>query len=358
MSSKRTRLTVFGASLALVGLVSACVADSELPGRASDDTDSESATTLVSGSIEEVCAAGAEEGSFVDASTGTPESNAALEAAFHKQYPDIAIERETLRPADITQRMLQEKGRTPSYDLIVTTPENVPPLAEAELLDTTIDWKALGVRESLISADNLVRFTRAPIGIIYNTDEVTEADLPNTWEELLTSSEWEGKVAVDPRGAPFNYFVLEWSEDEVLDYVNRLKETLAPEVIQGATAGAQTVIEPGNLVSTNGAAATFNEQASFGAPLGIKYLDVIPVSDYFQAIPLGAEHPNAAACWANWITSEAGAAVQAEVAYVPNDDVPSGAAPDAKLIVIENAEDAEAVADISAEITNIWSGES
>ena len=89
----------------------------------------------------------------------------------------------------------------------------------------------------------------------------------------------------------------------------------------------------------------------------IKYLDVVPAVDYYTAVPTGAPHPDAGACWTAWLNSDAGRKAKEQYAFKGNDDLPP-AAGNAELAVIENLKDAAQVADTVAEISAIWAGRS
>ena len=137
----------------------------------------------------------------------------------------------------------------------------------------------MGVKPNYISNTNAVRTERIAIGVVYNTDQVQESDLPDTWDGLV-NPKWAGKVVVDPRGDQLQLLAIAWGKDKTVDFVKRLKQTDKPQVVQGATAGLLTVASGENKITTNGPAAETAEQQSKGAPVAIRYLDVVPAVDY------------------------------------------------------------------------------
>jgi iron(III) transport system substrate-binding protein len=214
----------------------------------------------------------------------------------------------------------------------------------------------MGVGPSYIGDGNTVRTERIAIGLAYNTDQVKDADLPNTWDELV-NSKWQGKVVVDPRGDPLQLLAVAWGQDRTVDFVTKLSQTDTPQIVQGATAGLLTVASGENKITTNGRSAETAEQQSKGAPVKIKYLDVVPAVDYYTAVPTGAPHPNAGACWAAWLNSDAGRKAKAQYAFKGNVDLPQEAG-GGQLAAIEKPEDSTLVATTAEKISAVWAGRS
>jgi iron(III) transport system substrate-binding protein len=199
-----------------------------------------------------------------------------------------------------------------------------------------------------------VRVQRVAIGLGYNTDSTKAEDLPNTWEELI-DAKWAGQVIVDPRGRPFDSLGLEWGKEKTIDYVNRLKATDQPLVIEGGTAGLVAVAGGEAAITTGGRSAETLEQQAEGAPIDIKYLDVIPTLDNYHVPLVGSAHPNAAACFIGWMASE-GQDLFNQVEFKSNDAIPPQAPAGAKVLTIESPEQADQVKELSTEIGRIWTG--
>ena len=108
-------------------------------------------------------------------------------------------------------------------------------------------------------------------------------------------------------------------------------------------------------ITTGGRSAETLEQQAEGAPLEIKYLDVITTLDTYNFVPKGAAHPNAAQCMVSWLATE-GQAIHDESEFKSNITVPEGAPADAEYSDVKSTEDAEAVADIGEEIGAIFGG--
>jgi iron(III) transport system substrate-binding protein len=312
----------------------------------------------VTGSMAEVCKAAAKEGALVSWNSEDPEAFKKIFGDFSKTYPGIKLTSVEVRPDDVVQKLVTESaaGHPSDVDAISIMIDKSGPLFDDHLIDTGIDFTKMGVTPSYISDTNAVRTERIAIGVVYNTDQVRESDLPNTWDELV-NPKWAGKVVVDPRGDQLQLLAIAWGKDKTVDFVKRLRQTDKPQIIQGATAGLLTVASGENKITTNAPAAETAEQQSKGAPVAIKYLDVVPAVDYYTAVPVAAPHPNAGACWTAWLNSDAGRKAKEQNAFKTNDDLPPKAG-NARVAVIGNSQQAALVAEAVTEISAIWAGRS
>lgn len=348
------RLTTTRAGFTLALLVAMPLTACGTPSTAGGSSDA-SGAERVEGDLDAVCEAGADEGTVVFWGSEEDATQDKLADDFAATYPGIEIEFQSLRPEEITQRLVLESssGRDSGVDVVQGNLDAFAPLVERELVDQDVDWAAMGVRDSLVTDTGMVRSSRTANGLVYNPDVTPKGSLPTTWEELI-DPQWAGKVVVDPRGNPLQSLAVEWGIEETVDYVQRLKDTVQPVVIEGGTAGMLTVASGENELTTNGRSAETLEQQAQGSPLEIHYLDVIPTSDFYEAVVASAAHPNAGACWVGWLTGEEGAAKALEYAYKTNDDIPPGAPDGAVIAAIETPEDLAATVDAAAQISEIW----
>jgi iron(III) transport system substrate-binding protein len=316
------------------------------------------AAAIVTGSMDEVCKAAAKEGELVSWNSEDPEAYQKIFDTFAKTYPGIKLDSVEVRPDDLVQKLVTESaaGHPSGVDAISITMDKAGPLLDNHLINTDIDFTKMGVKQDYIGDGNAVRTERIAIGLAYNTDEVQDSELPNTWDELV-DPKWAGKVVVDPRSDPLQLLAIAWGKDKTVDFVNKLSQADKPQVIQGATAGLLTVASGENKITTNGRSAETAEQQSKGAPVKIKYLDIVPAVDYYTAVPADAPHPNAGACWAAWLNSDAGRKAKAEYAFKGNVDLPQEAG-SGQLAAIGNPQDTALVTDTAAKISAVWSGRS
>lgn len=277
--------------------------------------------------------------------------------AFNEAYPNIKIESLTLRPDDNAQRVLTEAaaGKQITPDLIYAGLDVLQPVISRKLIKSDIDWQALGVAEDLTAeASDMVRLYRTAGGLVYNPQVTKPEDLPNTWDEII-DPKWEGKVIVDPRGRPFDQLSLEWGEQQTLDWVTRFVKTDKPIVVEGGTAGMVAVAGGQGAFTTGGRDAETLEQQAKGTPLAIKFLDLIPTLDTYNAVIATARHPLSAECFAGWIATD-GAAVHQKAEFKTNETIPPSAPQGAKVIVVDSPEKAAAVSDIGKKIGAIETG--
>ncbi len=322
------------------------------------DHSAASTPAAVAGSLDDVCAAAQREGKLVSWNSENPEAFDKIFAEFAKAYPGIELTSVEVRPDDLVQKMVTEAdaGHHSAVDAISIMIDKSQPLFDHHLINTDVDFTAMGVAPEHISDQNAVRTERVAIGLTYNTEQVRASDMPNSWDELV-DEKWRGKVVVDPRGDQLQLLALAWGKDRAVDFVKRLRRIVEPRIVQGATAGILTVASGENKITTNGPSAETAEQRSKGAPIDIKYLDVVPAVDYYTAVPVGAPHPNAGACWTAWLNGDAGRKAKQRYAFKGNEDLPPGAG-GAELAAIANTEDAAVVADTVAQISAVWAGRS
>jgi iron(III) transport system substrate-binding protein len=306
--------------------------------------------------LDEICQRAAEEEGQLTYWNNLAEAFDELYAEFSATYPGIEIETLELRPDDNAQRVMTEHaaGRQITPDVVYGGVDVFQPLNSAGVIDTSIDWSAYEVPEDWIHDTNMVRIYRVAGGLVYNTDSHTADDLPDTWEELI-DEQWRGRVVVDPRGRPFDQISLVWGHDEAVDYVQRLQDVVAPLVIEGGTAGMVAVAGGEADITTGGRSAETLEQQARGAPLEIKYLDVVTTLDAYHAVIATARHPLSAQCWVAWFATQ-GQDLHDELEFKTNDTIPPAAPDDIVLVSIDDEEDADRVREAGQEMGRIYTG--
>ena len=362
-SGTKVRLIALSGAIALVA--AACSSGATTPSSspaaalmtaaASSDVSAPPASQGTASGLADICAKGVEEGNLVQWNNHSDEYAKVVDA-FKAAYPGIEVETLVIEPDDSAQRVLTESagGRAPSADMIAGGLDIFKPLFERDIARLDIDWAGLGVPAEVMHESNLVRIHRVALGLGYNTDKLGPEDLPNTWEELI-DPKWTGKVIVDPRGRPFDSLSLAWGHDETLDYVQRMKDGIAPLLIEGGTAGLVAVAGGEADITTGGRSAETQEQQAKGAPLAIKYLDVVTTIDNYDVVLAEAAHPNAATCFIAWFATE-GQDLYNEVEFKSNDAVPPEAPAGAQVVTIETPEQSSDVKAIGKEIADILVG--
>jgi ABC-type Fe3+ transport system substrate-binding protein len=179
--------------------------------------------------------------------------------------------------------------------------------------------------------------------------------LPDTWEELI-DPKWSGAVVIDPRGRPFDLLALDWGVDQAVDYAERLKAGTNPLVIEGATAGMLAVASGEAKITTNGRTTELGEQLEAGAPLGVKFLDSIPLTINYNVMLNQAQHPLAAQCFVAWFATGEGQKLHEKLEYKTNELIPPDAPPGAKTVAIVTAEDGATVTEAAEKIGKVFIG--
>lgn len=355
--------TVVSAILALT--LAACGGDDDETAAAGDTASDEATEDEAAAASEpdepmtqdEICALGAEEGGFVHWHNHGPENMEQVYEAFSAEYPEIQPQQQNMTPDEAAQRILTEHlaGQPPSVDIAAGGAEVFAELNAEGLADTGVHWPDYGVPEDLVHDANMIRIHRIAMGLGYNTEAVDEDELPDTWEELV-DERWRGSVIVDPRGRPFDLISLVWGHDQAIDYVERLKDVVAPLVIEGGTAGLVAVGSGEADLTTGGRSAETLEQQAEGLPLEIKYLDVVSTEDQYNLVLKDAPNINAARCYAIWF-STVGQEIYNDLEFKSNDTVPTAAPEGAEIVTVETEEDATAALEIGREMGRIWTSE-
>lgn len=274
-------------------------------------------------------------------------------AAFRERYPGIEPSHTQLGPVEVTQQALAAAaaGQPPPADILnINLLQGGDVLVGEGILNEDPDWDSYGIPEEIQSAAGGLITQIGPYGLAYNTDLVNEADMPTTWEDLV-DPQWEGQLSLDPRGPPWNILVVEWGEDQTLDYLDRLIQTVDPVIIRGSTAGltnliaGETSIRPAFLHEVRG----FQEE---GAPIDWVWVDPVPVEGSSWYLAEEAENPNAAKLFMIWFASEEAQDIQFELTHrrnVISADIPDGF----ETVQTETLDDIELARSVTTRLTEM-----
>lgn len=254
--------------------------------------------------LEDLIAAAQEEGSLVWYSVPAEAIAQEVSDAFEAEF-GISVEFQRLASSDLSTRYSAEaETGNPVADAIVVsnTPfvaqagENgwVTPLADSDIPGFPGDYPS----EFILDDRGTAIVSIEPTVISYNTDQVSEDELPETWADLA-DPKWEGRLLlVDPAGSPayidFWTVVLEGEGEEVLEGIARNAVRTYPSGVPlhealGAGEGAIGVPGVGSIVL--GA-------ADRGAPLDYVTPDLTTGPEIVVLLSEGAANPNAAKLFA------------------------------------------------------------
>jgi len=278
---------------------------------------------------------------------------------FQEKYPGIKIDYSSLRPSDIVQRVISEaQANHPlSVDAVAGSLSDLQTLLDQKLV-TSVDFAKLGVpADDLIKQGDVsvYRVYRDPQGLAYNKDLVKPEDLPDTWAELV-DPKWAGKIIADPSARYLAGLSLAWGEDKAVSWLQDFVKTGKPMVLKGATASMQKVSTGEALATTSATYSAYGPWNAKGAPIGFKYLDLVPTFEYYAMVLKGAKHPNAAACFLSWLSTPEAMDQQLQLEYKQNLSVPKGVPDGAKVVSVTSADDAALTADAAAKMAKILGG--
>ena len=147
-------------------------------------------------------------------------------------------------------------------------------------------------------------------GVFFNKSQVTGADVPKTWNDLL-NPKFQGKMVLgSPRISPAYselYYAL-WKDPKYGEAFFQKLAAQKPRVVQNNALVAQ-------LVNSGEAAVGFTalpydainlQKASANSPIDYAYLDIITLAPTFIAVNAKAQNPNAARLLVSYLLSPAG----------------------------------------------------
>ena len=308
------------------------------------------------GSLEDLVAAAQEEGELLLYTTLTEPDVEMLTQDFQEAY---GIEVKTLRLGSndaITRFDSESEAKAPSADLMLVAETRyfadgiqrgyITPLEDTGILDLLPDFP----EEFLVpdAGTAVVNVTNA--GWVYNTEQVSEDELPDSWEDLL-DPRWEGKLVGPPASDEINNLITlsmvadQHGEEFLTDLHGQLLREypdLAPMHEAVATGEGHIGLQSIEFF--------VEALAAEGAPLG--FASVPPA--YFPVHALGvasnAQHPAAARLLGHYLLSEEGSASVASGVgvYTPyDDDVPED-------FTVPTIEEIDSIVENKASIQNAY----
>lgn len=265
--------------------------------------------------LNSVCQKGVSEGEVDYWTEQDPTVFAHEDSLFEKAYPGIKVKVTQLQPQDQVSRALTEiqSGHKLTADVLAPDPVVGLPLFQGHHVQP-IDLTQYGVSKDLeidVAGTKVYTTQRVYQGIGYNTQKYKASDMPDTWTDLV-NPKFAGKVSVDPRAKWLAPIVTApaWGLDNILSWYKDLLKVDKPQRVQGVT-DSLTKVSSGEVpITTSARNAEINEQQAKGAPLAIKYLDVVPVHTVVASQLVDDPHPNAATCFLAWLAGPVGQAQQ------------------------------------------------
>jgi iron(III) transport system substrate-binding protein len=217
---------------------------------------------------------------------------------FEAAYPGIKVEVHRTGSQRVLQRVMQElKAGIKNADVIHTSDAGHFVLLKSKKLLMKYAPKGIEAFPSgFKDKDGYYFGLRATITTIaYNTKQLTAAQAPKTWKDLL-DPKWKGKLVTAHPGYSgiIATHVLALSHLHGWDYFKQLARQ-SVMIVQSAVDPAGVVASGERLVAVNGGEYTFYQTKKKGNPLEIVYpKEGVPLIVSPSAIMAAAPHPNAA----------------------------------------------------------------
>jgi iron(III) transport system substrate-binding protein len=227
-----------------------------------------------------------------------------LVQGFEAQYPGVKVDlTQNASTVIFTRIQVEQAAHKLSIDVADAAESNIGQALEGNLADS-IDWAKLGVPADRILQGSLVTTRYQPHVIIYNTQQVKQADAPKTWDDLV-APRWQGKMAMDNRGSSLAAFLAspELGFDKGLEYARKIA-ALKPLYQPSNTAMEQLVVSGQTQVGGDILANALAAQKK-GAPIEIAPVSPQSSTSTTQFVVAGAPHPAAAQLLIAWLTSPA-----------------------------------------------------
>lgn len=246
----------------------------------------------------------------------------AISRAFRQRY-GIELQIVTGRGAEFLERLKVEKrvGKVMAdvFEGSAVHTRNVmedgltASLAELPILQNKTGWN---IQPQVFDPTaNMVMHLPWTMVPYVNTNLVKPADMPRTWDDL-THPRWKGKIATaDPNLSNLSYYWLLLLRQKAVseDFIQRMAQQDLGYV-KGAPDLGSVLARGEYAIGANSSDSTMAEVAHAGAP--IKAVEVEKgtlVSGLTVARLKDGPHPNAAKVFLNWLLSDEGQRVQAEV---------------------------------------------
>lgn len=255
--------------------------------------------------MQKLAAAAAKPGNIIWYESSPENQAQKIAAAFHKRFPALTLQhiRDT-GGNSIGARVVQESlGGTRTADVITSGASTMRPLAARGLL-RTLDGKSLGLSAELAPTPYGIVTTAVFYVIIYNTDEVSPADAPKQWADLL-NPKWDGKIAIWVRGEGQGALSKAWGVDKVADYVGKMN-ALHPNLLQSTFPLAQQIAAGESEV---GFTLYHSAQPALrsGAPIKVVVADPVPAGLLYSEVPAKAQNPDGGLLLSLWLATDEGA---------------------------------------------------
>jgi iron(III) transport system substrate-binding protein len=229
---------------------------------------------------------------------------------FEKKYPGIKVKYSTtLGPDQVNQIKAEQAARKVTIDVANAGGLTVVPSSS---LAASINWSQYGVDAPDVFDKNFVYIWAGPKVWVYNTKELSQSEVPTSWEALLDPRWGHGKVAADSAGA----FMTVWASAPGMgaEKADAWAKQFAKQQPHFATGVNQThtLVESGQTEIGASLMNLLMTAQQKGAPLALAPISPATTNEGYMYVPQGAPHPAAAVLLTSFLSSAEGQAALAE----------------------------------------------
>ena len=240
---------------------------------------------------------------------------------FSEKYPDIQVEHVAIRPSEFTPKVVTEQQNgIYGYDLWISPTSNMvetvvpaggfqdfsPFLILPEVADPK-NWR--GGKLIWATSEPLILLHRGNVsgGVWVNRDQAPASEFNNL--DQLIDPRFRGRIAMRTPNAPHNasLAMTGFLHAKGQDFINRLMIDQQPVFIENARLLTQNLIQGRYPIALGVDGETLDNCLREG---GCKNLEEVRGYEYLLGHGIGAlknaQHPNAAAVFANWFLSKEG----------------------------------------------------
>lgn len=253
--------------------------------------------------------------------TSQPDEDAAkLVEAYNAKYPEVTVNVFRSGTEEVVSKLKAEKesGKVAADVLLLADAVTFESLKADDMLLEYKSKEAENIQEDFVDPDGMYTGTKVmTTGIMYNTDMVEEA--PKSWKDLTSEAVKDQLVMPNPLysgAAAYNLGIFTRTDDFGWEFYESVK-AINPEVVKGnggvmeAVAGGQKAY--GMIVDY--LAIRSKEE---GNPVEFVYPEEgVPVITEPVAITKDTEEAEIAQTFVDFILSEEGQTLQAELGYAP-----------------------------------------
>jgi iron(III) transport system substrate-binding protein len=241
-------------------------------------------------------------------SAGLQDSNPMAEA-FQKDYPFIRVSVIRAGAGVLVNKILNEaRAQKGLFDVLNTNDESVLPLKSRGLLARYVSPEATSYDDDLKDKEGYWHAAYViPWFLGYNTHWVKRAEVPKSYEELLTPK-WKGRkiaLGTDNGMLILSGLIRVWGKEKAVRYFQQLAKQ-EPALQAGAPSSRIQLLAAGEFPLTLASGNTLQTFASRGAP--VDWVPLEPVFVQMNTIMLAAQsrHPNATKLFIDFVLSKKG----------------------------------------------------